>query len=219
MRAPDMRDSHGEPCLLVVTRGNAIGTTLGCANGIFPIVRDYFSDMSINQTSMEWEIINYDSKSDVFSEPGDSSSIIADICGHIGMLTEDQDLRHDLRHAVLVAPQAYPGQRVASASSPRLLDIKRITGSSSLFPNKCDYAIPMTISIIMFDSSDTSCPLSAARQHRRSREILPWRISPRGLLQSKAGDGFADLGSLKLVTYKIMSAEQSSKLTSEIPDL
>lgn len=37
---------------------------------------------------MEWGIINYDSKSDVFSEPGDSGPIIADICGRIGgMLT------------------------------------------------------------------------------------------------------------------------------------
>jgi len=88
MRAPDLRDSDGEPCLLVAKRGNATGTTLGRANGIFSIVRDYFNDMSINQTSVEWGIINYDSKSDVFSEPGDSGSIIADICGRIGgMLT------------------------------------------------------------------------------------------------------------------------------------
>ena len=37
---------------------------------------------------MEWGIINYDSKSGVFSEPGDSGSIIADIRGRIGgMLT------------------------------------------------------------------------------------------------------------------------------------
>ena len=88
MRAPDMWDLDGEPCLLVTKRGNATGTTLGRANGIFSIVRDYFNDMSINQTSMEWGIINYDSKSDVFSEPGDSGSIIADIRGRIGgMLT------------------------------------------------------------------------------------------------------------------------------------
>jgi len=88
MRTPDMWDLDGKPCLLVAKRGNATGTTLGRANGIFSIVRDYFSDMSINQTSMEWGIINYDSESDVFSGPGDSGSIIADICGRIGgMLT------------------------------------------------------------------------------------------------------------------------------------
>ena len=37
---------------------------------------------------MEWGIINYDSKSKVFSECGDSGSVIADIRGRIGgMLT------------------------------------------------------------------------------------------------------------------------------------
>jgi len=88
MRATARWDSDGEPCLLVAKRGNATGTSLGRANGIFSIVRDYFIDMSINQTSMEWVIINYDSKSDVFSEPGDSGAIIADILGRIGgMLT------------------------------------------------------------------------------------------------------------------------------------
>ncbi|KAH8914289.1 hypothetical protein BT69DRAFT_1105728 [Atractiella rhizophila] len=85
---PDMWDCDGEPCLLVVKNANATGTTLGRANGVFSIVRDYFNDMSINQSSMEWCIINYDSKSEVFSAPGDSGSIIADIRGRIGgMLT------------------------------------------------------------------------------------------------------------------------------------
>ncbi len=88
MRNPDMWDSDGEPCLLVVKSGNATDTTIGRANGVFSIVRDYFNDMSVNQTSMEWGIMNYDSKSEVFSEPGDSGSAIADIRGRIGgMLT------------------------------------------------------------------------------------------------------------------------------------
>jgi len=48
----------------------------------------YYNYMLVNQTSMEWGIINYNSKSEVFSEPGDSGSIIADIRGRIGgMLT------------------------------------------------------------------------------------------------------------------------------------
>ena len=88
MHHPDMWDSNGEPCLLVVKNGNATGTTIGRANGVFSIVRDYFHDMSVNQTSMEWGILNYDGKSGAFSEPGDSGSIIADIRGRIGgMLT------------------------------------------------------------------------------------------------------------------------------------
>ena len=88
MRTPDMWDLDGKPCLLVVKGGNATNPTIGRANGVFSIVRNYFQDMSINQTSMEWGIINYDSKSEVFSEPGDSGSVIADIRGRIGgMLT------------------------------------------------------------------------------------------------------------------------------------
>lgn len=82
------RDSDSEPCLLVVKSGNAISTTIGRANGVFSIVRHYALDMFIHQTSMQWAIINYDSKSEVFSEPSDSGSIIADIRGRIGgMLT------------------------------------------------------------------------------------------------------------------------------------
>ena len=85
MRNPDMWDSDGEPCLLVLKNGSATGTTIGRANGVFSIVRDYYSnDMSVHQTSMEWAIINYSGKPDVFSEPGDSGSIVADIRGRIG---------------------------------------------------------------------------------------------------------------------------------------
>ncbi|TFK68639.1 hypothetical protein BDN72DRAFT_870910 [Pluteus cervinus] len=88
MRKPDMWDENGEPCLLVVKNGNATGTTIGRANGPFSIVRDYFNDTSIHQTSMEWAIINYDSNPGVFSKPGDSGAVIADIRGRIGgMLT------------------------------------------------------------------------------------------------------------------------------------
>lgn len=87
MQIPDMWDPDGKPCLLVVKCGNATGTTIGRANGVFSTVRDYFQDMSVNQTSMEWVIMSYD-KSGAFSEPGDSGSIIADIRGRIGgMLT------------------------------------------------------------------------------------------------------------------------------------
>lgn len=83
-----MWDSEGELCSLVVKNGNATGTTIGRANGIFSIVREYSNDPSIHQTAMEWGIINYDSKSGAFSKPGDSGSIIADIRGRIGgMLT------------------------------------------------------------------------------------------------------------------------------------
>jgi hypothetical protein len=89
MRHPDMFDVNHEPCLLVVKSGNTTGTTIGRANGVFSIVREYYShDMNICQTSMEWGIFGYDNQSGAFSKPGDSGSIIADIKGRIGgMLT------------------------------------------------------------------------------------------------------------------------------------
>lgn len=86
MRTPDMWDLDGESCLLVVKNGNATNTTLGRANGAFSIVREYSMNADAHHTSMEWAIVNYDSKSDVFSEPGDSGAIIADIRGRIGGL-------------------------------------------------------------------------------------------------------------------------------------
>jgi hypothetical protein len=86
MRAPDMWDLDSEPCLLVVKNGNATNTTLGRANGVFSIVREYSMNKDAHYTSMEWGIVNYDSKSDVFSEPRDSGAIIADIRGRVGGL-------------------------------------------------------------------------------------------------------------------------------------
>ncbi|KAH8104913.1 hypothetical protein DFH11DRAFT_1692105 [Phellopilus nigrolimitatus] len=89
MRHPDMFDVNREPCLLVVKSGNTTGTTIGRANGVFSIVREYYArDMNVHQTSMEWGIFGYDGKSGAFSKPGDSGSIVADIKGRIGgMLT------------------------------------------------------------------------------------------------------------------------------------
>ena len=56
-------------------------------NGVFSIILKYFTDMSINQTSMEWGIINYDSKSEVFSEPIHSPLIYATGMGHEGVVS------------------------------------------------------------------------------------------------------------------------------------
>ncbi|KAF9229800.1 hypothetical protein BS17DRAFT_799244 [Gyrodon lividus] len=87
MRHPDMWDLDGELCLLVFKNDNATGTTIGHANGVFSIVRDYFNDVTVNQTSMEWGIMNYD--------------VIADIHGRIGGMltggsgrTESSDMTH-----------------------------------------------------------------------------------------------------------------------------
>ena len=84
MRHPDMLDSDGERCLLVIKKGNTTGLTIGRAIGIFSCVREYFSD-GTNQTSREWSILPYGNKSGVFSEAGDSGSIIADTRGRISL--------------------------------------------------------------------------------------------------------------------------------------
>jgi hypothetical protein len=100
MHNPDMLDHDGEACLLVIKNGNTTGVTIGCATGVFSYVREYFSN-NTHQTSMEWAILPYDHKSDVFSAPGDSGSIIVDGCGRIGGLltgsagkTESSDITY-----------------------------------------------------------------------------------------------------------------------------
>lgn len=85
MHKPDMLDENGEPCLLVIKNGIATGVTIGRATGIFSYVREYFLN-NTHQTSMEWAIVPYDTKSGVFSAPGDSGSITADGLGRIGGL-------------------------------------------------------------------------------------------------------------------------------------
>jgi hypothetical protein len=85
MRSPDMTDHDGEPCLFVVKHGNSTGTTLGRANGVFSVVRRYRAGgAAVEGTSLEWAILNYDSKSGVFSEDGDSGSAVVDIRGRVG---------------------------------------------------------------------------------------------------------------------------------------
>ncbi|KAF8307794.1 hypothetical protein DL93DRAFT_2119448 [Clavulina sp. PMI_390] len=98
MRHPDMSDSDDEPCLLVVKRGAATGLTIGRANGVFSISREYVvGNATLSGTSMEWAILNYDKNSPAFSDPGDSGSIITDIRGRIGgMLTGGPTARNTL---------------------------------------------------------------------------------------------------------------------------
>ena len=65
MRAPDMYDHNDEPCLLLIKSGNATGVTIGRGTGI----ESYVRDMHTGETSKEWAVYNYDSKSGVFSAP------------------------------------------------------------------------------------------------------------------------------------------------------
>ena len=55
MRKPDMWNSEGEQCLLVVKNGNTSGTTLGRANGTLSFIH---RDPNDPHTSIEWAILN-----------------------------------------------------------------------------------------------------------------------------------------------------------------
>jgi hypothetical protein len=85
MRHPTALDQNNEPCLIVIKRGNTTGLTVGRANNICSYTRIYFSD-SKAETSKEWAILPFDSKSGAFSAKGDSGSVIADGRGRIGGL-------------------------------------------------------------------------------------------------------------------------------------
>jgi hypothetical protein len=82
MREPDMLDHDKEACLLVIKNGNATDVTIGRATGMFSFVRD----KDTGQESREWAIFNYGDNSGVFSDYGDSGSIIVDGLGRIGGL-------------------------------------------------------------------------------------------------------------------------------------
>ncbi|KAJ1301685.1 hypothetical protein OPQ81_008921 [Rhizoctonia solani] len=119
MCAPSIRDQDGEPCLLVIKHGNSTGTTIGRANGVFSVVRKYKArGATVEGTSLEWSIINYDGKSDAFSECGDSGSAIVDIHGRMGGKLSGgsgSTRTSDMTYAtpLLVGSRAHQGQRVS----------------------------------------------------------------------------------------------------------
>ena len=81
MRAPNMLDHKNESCLFVIKNGGTTGVTIGRATGCESLTND--KDEVI---AKEWAIYNYNNKSDVFSDHGDSGSIIVDGFGRIGGL-------------------------------------------------------------------------------------------------------------------------------------
>lgn len=85
MRRPTMLDQNEEPCLMVIKNGSTTDITIGRANGLMSYVRQYFNDDS-HQTSKEWPILPYDTKSGAFSAPGDSGAVIVDGVGRVGGL-------------------------------------------------------------------------------------------------------------------------------------
>ncbi|KAI0250099.1 hypothetical protein BJV78DRAFT_1347568 [Lactifluus subvellereus] len=85
MRRSTTLDQNGDPCLMVIKRGNTTGLTVGRANNIYSYIRDDYGDGNA-ETSKEWAILPFDSKSGPFSAKGDSGSIIVDGLGRVGGL-------------------------------------------------------------------------------------------------------------------------------------
>jgi hypothetical protein len=85
MRYPTALDQNNDPCLMVIKRGNTTGLTVGHANNIYSYARNYY-DGDKAETSKEWAILPFDSKSGAFSDRGDSGSVIVDGLGRIGGL-------------------------------------------------------------------------------------------------------------------------------------
>jgi hypothetical protein len=80
LRHPTALDENINPCLMVIKRGKTTGLTIGRANDVFSYAR--FEE----QTSKEWAILPFNSKSGSFSKGGDSGSVIVDGIGRIGGL-------------------------------------------------------------------------------------------------------------------------------------
>ncbi|KAE9384186.1 hypothetical protein BT96DRAFT_929422 [Gymnopus androsaceus JB14] len=85
LRRHSTLDQNGNPCLMVIKRGSATGLTLGCANSVLSYIRHYFKDGE-PETSKEWAILQFDSKSGAFSAKGDSGAVIVDGLGRMGGL-------------------------------------------------------------------------------------------------------------------------------------
>ncbi|KAJ6616363.1 hypothetical protein B0H10DRAFT_2176659 [Mycena sp. CBHHK59/15] len=85
MRHPTAFDQNNDPCLMVIKRGNTTGLTVGRATDICSYARNYYDDDKA-ETSKEWAILPFNSKSGPFSDTGDSGSVIVDGLGRIGGL-------------------------------------------------------------------------------------------------------------------------------------
>ncbi|KIK65003.1 hypothetical protein GYMLUDRAFT_381919 [Collybiopsis luxurians FD-317 M1] len=95
MRRPTALDQNGDPCLMVIKRGNATGLTVGRANNIFSYIRTPSNDGK-GEISKEWSIFSFD-ESGAFSAKGDSGSVIVDGRGRIGgLLTGGSGITHSL---------------------------------------------------------------------------------------------------------------------------
>ncbi|KZV92769.1 hypothetical protein EXIGLDRAFT_789708 [Exidia glandulosa HHB12029] len=88
MRNPEHVNRNGDPGLVVLKRGKSTGITVGLATGVFSYVREYSKDQSqAPRTSQEWPVLPFgNGRGDVFSDVGDSGSVIVDGLGRVGGL-------------------------------------------------------------------------------------------------------------------------------------
>ncbi len=96
LRDPQQRDSNGDRCIMVLKRGRTTGLTVGRLNNVASYTRTYWKD-GTSDISTEWPIFNYGYEmkgTRVFSEPGDSGSVVVDGKGRIaGIITGGSGFR------------------------------------------------------------------------------------------------------------------------------
>ena len=83
---PDLYDSEGQPCLIVLKDGCTTDLTVGRYAGLESFVCD-----EAGVESIELAIYNYDKKAGAFSAKGDSGSLIFDSLGRkVGLLHSEK---------------------------------------------------------------------------------------------------------------------------------
>ncbi len=112
LRRPTTFDKNGEPCLMVLKRGNGTDLTIGRSNNVFSFVRHYFKDKE-PQTSKEWPVLPYDEKSGAFSAQGDSGAVVVDGHGRMGGLITSGCGATDSLDITYATPIEFLLQRIA----------------------------------------------------------------------------------------------------------
>jgi hypothetical protein len=100
---PDLYDSEGQPCLIVLKDGCATDLTIGRYAGL-----ESFLCNEDGVESIELAIYNYDKKAGAFSAKGDSGSLIFDGLGRmVGLLHSGQSRCGSARAYVTYATPAW----------------------------------------------------------------------------------------------------------------
>jgi hypothetical protein len=112
MRYPVDKDADGEPCRIVIKRGNTTGLTFGRATTVVAYTRYYIA--GVKEISKEWSVLPYDRSSGTFSDVGDSGSVVADGSGCIAGLLTGGSGATDSTDITYVTPAAWLLQDIAN---------------------------------------------------------------------------------------------------------